>query len=1426
MNLKPLIFCALFLGFNLTAFSQSPGGVGKTDMSMWVRGDFGVSDTGTLNWSDDSGLSNTLYQPTANSKPVQNSSINFNSTFTFDGADDAFAISNLNYTSNTSINQLYGFVIYKTDYNSSVYTDNWSFLDFDRSEAFNFYVHGDGRLAMSYQSGGTQDLVANTASNDNLAHLGTFIFNSSETNESVMRLDGNVDYSGDNTSSSILTTSNRYGFVGDGSEATAENGATNNLNYDGEIAEIIFYEENSLTATDIQKIESYLAIKYGITLNQNIGNYVNSSNAVIWDNTSYWNDVAGVINDSSIGSINQKVAQSNNNNELIIASDNDYTSLNNDGLRTDLPLGTSLLFGHNNEDFELEDFDVANNEYIIKRKWYFQEVGETGTMFLAMPKSTFYSDNVELIVSDNDTFDTSDARYTLNEDATHFYLSLNINDGDRVSFIIKDIIAPGGAAGSKIWYKADRGVSETGGSVESVKNQLYNNYDLAQANTTNRPSNSNFMNYNPTFTFDGTNDKLPIENLNYTSSDNLNQVYVWTVFSTSYSNVTTNNNPYDYRNWGFLDFDRSEWFNTSVGGDGTLGFSYHPEGSNIVDVKGTTITNTGIPQIGGYVFDNSVVNETSIRLNGTEEISADLTSLALNSNNTRYGYVGDGSEADSFNSVSNNIYYSGDISEIIYFENVVLAPSKIETIESYLAIKYGITLSQDTTPTNYYASNWDGANGDISWDATENIGYNNDIAGIGLDINTGLDQRISKSRNDDALIAFSLDNDFEASNTDYTIRTAEHAEDLSFMTWGNNDADIQWSSIDPTSCEKQTLDRVWRIDETGTIATVFLSIPDNSSVESNKLPTSITNLSLVTKLSDADFTIGTTVIAMVLNGTNWELPAGVDFVDGTYFTFETLRPTKTAVGSDWATAADWSPAGMPSATDNVVIPSGINMVIATPNAEVNNVKVEAGAGLTVDASANLTANCKVVLESISTSYSSLILDGTIVGDVVYKRHVNEAAPTGNATASNDLISAPLMGQTFGDFRAANPNILSGTIGGSPAFLFGPFDNSNFSYLNYGPSDDASNLDAGVGYRTGSTVSGTYTFTGDAETSTVTTPVVSNGDIWNLVGNPYPSYLNVQEFFNNADNLQTLNSGFYFGIYGYDGTAHDDWTIYNLANTTASTLIAPGQGFFIATDPNESGNITFTPSMRSTGTSDDFIAGRSSTVSLTYLKLKASTDNNSYSTQFYFNSNSSLGFDNGYDSTTWNNETPSFSLYSNLVENNEGKPMAIQSLNDTDLSNVTIPLGVHANAGESLTFNIDSSTLPNGSEVYLQDTETNTTTLLTDTDYVIIPNATIDGVGRFFLNIVSNALSLETIKQNELVLYNNPNSQVLVLNGLLDTYATISLYDIQGRLINTKILETNTSSQNIEFSHLKSGVFIAKIKSATLSKVQKLIFNIN
>lgn len=164
---------------------------------------------------------------------------------------------------------------------------------------------------------------------------------------------------------------------------------------------------------------------------------------------------------------------------------------------------------------------------------------------------------------------------------------------------------------------------------------------------------------------------------------------------------------------------------------------------------------------------------------------------------------------------------------------------------------------------------------------------------------------------------------------------------------------------------------------------------------------------------------------------------------------------------------------------------------------------------------------------------------------------------------------------------------SGTIGGIPSFLFGPFDNDANIYINYTATDDNSVIASGIGYRTGST----FRFVGNVETEAMSTPITAGtNNIFNLVGNPYPSYISLSDFPTANNSVFDISNS---GAYGYDGSVTDGYTIWNQAYSDANptAVMTPGLGFLVSPQVG-GGNNFFTPVMRSTGTTDDFIAGRS------------------------------------------------------------------------------------------------------------------------------------------------------------------------------------------------------------------------------------------
>lgn len=499
------------------------------------------------------------------------------------------------------------------------------------------------------------------------------------------------------------------------------------------------------------------------------------------------------------------------------------------------------------------------------------------------------------------------------------------------------------------------------------------------------------------------------------------------------------------------------------------------------------------------------------------------------------------------------------------------------------------------------------------------------------------------------------------------------------------------------------------------------------------------------------------------------------------------------------------------------------------NVQINNFIINSEAQVTIPVAQSLSVNGKLVtngileLNSVSTSYSSLIANDA-EGEVVYNRHVNQFAPSGSTTGNNDLIAAPVTNssQTFLALRTVNPDIPSGTIGGVPSFLFGPFDKDTNDYINYTTADDASVVESGVGYRTASTAAtgSTFRFVGDVETTTALVPItVGTSSDFNLIGNPYPSYMSLSSFLaaNNSE-FNAANSG----VYGYDGDLSDGFTIWNQAYSDANptAVIAPGQGFFVSSKAG-GGTITFAPTMRSIGTNDDFIPGRL-TNPLAHLKLEIRSENKLYKTDFYFNDNASLGMDAGYDTAMFNGNTPEFAIYSHLVEDNNGLDLAVQSVNYDAINDVMIPLGVNANQGEQLTISIFDTDIVEGIDVYLEDTLTNTFTLLNTSDYIFTPNTNLSGTGRFFLRFSADALSTPEENFDTIQIFTTKTPRALFIKGALQEDTKTEIYDIQGRLIFSTLLDNSNSNNQIDLSNFNSGIYIVKLSNRSQQKSQKVI----
>ena len=518
-------------------------------------------------------------------------------------------------------------------------------------------------------------------------------------------------------------------------------------------------------------------------------------------------------------------------------------------------------------------------------------------------------------------------------------------------------------------------------------------------------------------------------------------------------------------------------------------------------------------------------------------------------------------------------------------------------------------------------------------------------------------------------------------------------------------------------------------------------------------------------------------------------------------------------GNSWEPSA---PTNSSSSTDILIADGMYNINSAI---SVNNISVSSGATLEVDKSqsisvaGNITNNGELILNSDSNEFSSLMVDGTVTGDVKYNRHVN------SNTNGNDLIAPPVSGQSFINFLANNSNVLSNS--GQTQYLFGPFEKPTNSYSLYA-NNEAVNLEAGKGYRVASTDNGTFMFTGAVNTGSVDISIEKSGsnyDKWNLIGNPYTTYISLADFLTaNISELDLLSAA----VYGYDADNSNgsNWTIWNLAYSDANpgTLIAPGQGFFVSSKDGGA-TISFTPSMRANGSSDDFIAGRnSSPVGHSILSLENSST--SFNTEVYFNDNTTSGIDIGYDAEHFGGAPSEFSLFSAIPQNSEYLEMAIQAISNDDADNIIIPLGIYASQGEELTISLESTNVNH--TIYLEDSFTNTLTLLNDSNYQFTPDTDLNGTGRFYLRFNQSSLSVDEADLTKLEVYALSDIDHISINGLVKEDTKVTLFDVHGRTISNTEIKAKTTQSTMSTSGLADGIYIILLDNGIETFSKKLV----
>jgi hypothetical protein len=251
----------------------------------------------------------------------------------------------------------------------------------------------------------------------------------------------------------------------------------------------------------------------------------------------------------------------------------------------------------------------------------------------------------------------------------------------------------------------------------------------------------------------------------------------------------------------------------------------------------------------------------------------------------------------------------------------------------------------------------------------------------------------------------------------------------------------------------------------------------------------------------------------------------------------------------------------------------------------------------------------------------------------------------------------------------------------------------------------------------------------------------------------------------------------------------------------------------------------TASFQNSSALDNVITNNTYSTAFGYLKLNVNSNTSNYSTEIYFNSNASQGLDPGYDSSILGGIVPAFSIYSYLVQNNTGLPFAIQSLSETDMTNISIPIGISANQGQEISVSIAESDIPESINIYFENVSDNTSTLLNNSDYNLTFDTNLLGIGNFYLRFEAVSLTSTTYGLGEIEIYMNPTDEIIVIKGELPSTTHFKLYDFNGRTVSTKTLDIKSANQSIPTSNLTKGLYIAELISKGNQKhTQKLIIH--
>ncbi|MCX6308635.1 MAG: T9SS type A sorting domain-containing protein, partial [Bacteroidia bacterium] len=327
------------------------------------------------------------------------------------------------------------------------------------------------------------------------------------------------------------------------------------------------------------------------------------------------------------------------------------------------------------------------------------------------------------------------------------------------------------------------------------------------------------------------------------------------------------------------------------------------------------------------------------------------------------------------------------------------------------------------------------------------------------------------------------------------------------------------------------------------------------------------------------------------------------------------------------------------------------------------------------------------------------------------------------------------------------------------------------------------------------------------------------DGFNLVGNPYPSYLDWNQA--TKTNLHATmwyrsNEAGTYKFYTYNGTAagYGGGEIGVPANV--SNLIPPMQAFWVKVEGG-TGVLAFTNAMRS------HVVGTNPLKSATQsaqqiLRLEVSNAGNTDEAVVYFNANASNGYD-AFDSPKMMNGPTS--ILPDIFTSAGTENLVINGMGAIPY-NTEIPLCFNRNASTATTFTLKASEVSNmddGTMVYIKNNLTGEQQLISDGSAYSFASSAIGSDPAFSLlfKAPGSITGLEESDNGNTLVYANANKQLIIQTKSAIKNGMISVYNSVGqRLIN----QCMTGDKTVLQEAFIPGFYVVKVNAISHKLIVK------